>query len=82
LTQGNIILEKYTYPDLYEGYFIDIGGSNFSLQMKAFYDHITAGIPIDSDIKNGLSVQKIVDAIYRSAEKKGEVAIDSGGGND
>lgn len=79
MTQDGIVVEEYSYPDLYDGYFIDIGGSNFSLQMKAFYDYIANDLPVGSDVKNGLYVQKIVDAIYQSSEKKEKVIIDSGG---
>jgi predicted dehydrogenase len=81
MAQGNIVLEEYTYPDLYDGYFIDIAGSNFSLEVKAFYDYITNNLPVGSDVKNGLAVQKIVDAIYQSSEKKEKIVINSGGIN-
>ena len=77
--RDNEIIEKYSSPDFDEGYFINIGGANFSIQMKKFYDYIVNDIPVESDIKNGFYVQKIVDGIYQSSEQKKEIILNTKG---
>lgn len=61
--------ESFSYPDLYKGYFLDIGGSNFSLQMKDFHAYLRGDNVVTNTIQSAVEVQKIVEAIYQSSEK-------------
>jgi len=60
-----------TQPDLFEGVDIDLGGPQYSRQDKAFVDAVQKGQPLQSDVRNAYVVQRLVDAIYASAEKQG-----------
>ena len=52
-------------------------GSLFVLKLQNFVDGILKGTPLRAPGESGMAVQKIIDGIYRSAEKKGaEVSID------
>ena len=66
---------KYVSSDLYEGYYIDIGGSNFSLQMQDFISSLKEGRNSSSDLESGFYVQTLVDAMYRSADSGKEVSL-------
>jgi predicted dehydrogenase len=59
--------ERLTFPDLYKGYHIDIGGSLYSTQMVKFIDAIRTRKNPESDIESAYHVQNIVDTMYRSA---------------
>lgn len=59
--------ETLTYPDLYAGYYMDIGGQQFSLQMETFINLIREKRRPECNIESGLYIQKIVDAIYLSS---------------
>jgi len=63
--------EKIYYPDLYEGYFLDIAGGQYSQQMAHFIELCSTREKWENCIDNAIHVQAIVDAIYRSA-KHGE----------
>lgn len=66
---------KYAYADLYEGYYLDIGGPAFSLQMQAFISSLKGGKKPSSDLESGYYVQTLVDALYRSADSGKEVVL-------
>jgi len=68
------ITQQITYPDLYKGDYVDIAGINFTLEMKAFLDEIR-GIKSGIDIEQGAYVQRVVDAMYRSAKSKQREAV-------
>ncbi|OQX84824.1 hypothetical protein B6D60_08715 [candidate division KSB1 bacterium 4484_87] len=59
-------------PDLFHGVEIDVGGPQYSRQGIAFIDAVKNGKPVASDLRNAFEVQKIVDAIYKSAENHGQ----------
>ena len=59
-------------PDLFAGVEFDIGGPHFSRQDRAFVDAVKSNRQVESNVKNAQAVQKIVDAIYHSAEHHGE----------
>ncbi len=76
-TKGGIVIDMVS-PDLYQGYYLDIGGSNFSIQMQKFYNYIVNDVPVEADIESGLAVQKIIDAIYTASESGRTVKIQAG----
>jgi len=59
-------------PDLFHGATIDIGGPQYTRQDEAFARAVMLGGTLDSDVANAWRVQKTVDAIYKSAEHRGE----------
>lgn len=59
-------------PDLFEGVPIDVGGPNYTRQDLAFAQAVMHGGALGSDIAAAWRVQRTVDAIYRSAERRGE----------
>lgn len=61
----------YSKPDLFEGVEIDLGGPQYTRQDIAFINAVKAGSRVDNDVQNAYEVQKIVDAVYASAEKHG-----------
>jgi UDP-N-acetyl-2-amino-2-deoxyglucuronate dehydrogenase len=63
------------YADLYEGYYIDLGEPQYSIQMKRFTDNIKKKRKSDVDVEAGLYVQKIIDGIYASARRKREILL-------
>lgn len=74
---GKISQEIY-YPELYKGYYIDIGGPNYSLQMADFINSIQKGKQPCTNIKTALYVQNLVDKIYQSANDNHKlIKIDS-----
>ncbi len=70
-------IEEYTYPDLYGGDYIDIGGMLYSHQMAEFISCIEGekGNNIGCTPKQALYVQEIIEAIYSSAENKCVVEV-------
>ncbi len=58
-------------PDLFEGVEFDVGGPQYTKQDKAFIEAIRKTEKVKSDVINAHEVQKIVDAIYSSAQKRG-----------
>jgi predicted dehydrogenase len=58
-------------PDLFQGVDIDLGGPQYTLQDADFLRAVRENKPVESDIKNAFYVQKLVDAIYASAENRG-----------
>jgi len=57
--------------DLFSGVYIDIGGAKFTYQDQEFINAILEKRETSPSIKDGLHVQKIVDACYQSATENG-----------
>ena len=68
----NIGWTKYLKPDLFEGVEFDVGGPQYTKQDRAFLNAIQTGENVESDVQNAYEIQKIVDAIYYSAERQGQ----------
>lgn len=67
--------ERLTFPDLYKGYHIDIGGPLYSTQMVKFIDAVRTRKNPESDIESAYHVQNIVDTMYRSARQGKRIAL-------
>ena len=63
------------YADLYEGYYIDLGEPQYSVQMKIFIENIKNRMKSDVDVEAGLYVQNIIDGIYTSASQNKEIIL-------
>ena len=74
--------EKITYPDVYKGEYVDIGGINFSIQMRTFYELINDSTNTNIDIYQACYVQKIVDLLYKSAENNSILNLSEGENDD
>lgn len=59
-------------PDLFKGVPIDLGGPQYTRQDIDFLAAVRANRKVGSDVQNAYQVQRIVDGIYASAEKRGE----------
>jgi predicted dehydrogenase len=71
---------EWRKPDLYEGVVFDIGGPHYTLQAEAFLAAVRGGPAPESDVPSAYATQRIIDAIYRSAERNGApVGIDEAG---
>ncbi len=71
------VIQRHNMPDLYTGYYFDIAGSHYSLQMEAFAQAIKTKKRF-SNLKDATYAQKLVAAIYNSASKGSAVAIREG----
>ena len=60
--------EEIYYPDVYEGYYIDIAGGNYSNQMLHFVEMCRKGDKSRDTFSDAIHIQAIVDAIYKSAK--------------
>ena len=58
-------------PDLYRPVPLDIGGTQYTLQMIDFLDAVSSRTDLQSNVASGLRTQKIVDAIYESSRNRG-----------
>jgi predicted dehydrogenase len=63
------------YADLYEGYYIDLGEPQYSIQMKKFTETIKNKMRSDVDVEGGLYIQNIIDGIYTSAGQRKEIIL-------
>ena len=59
-------------PDLFSGVTIDIGGPQYTRQDEAFANAVRTGGRLGTDLAAAWRVQRMVDAIYRSAGHDGE----------
>lgn len=59
-------------PDLFEGVTIDVGGPQYTRQDEAFARAVLNGGSVEPDVAAAWRVQRTVDAIYRSAKRRGE----------
>lgn len=72
-------VESYSYPQLYSGSFIDIGGLLYSKQMDSFLQRVANKHKFENidgcTPKQALYVQKIVESIYLSARENREIKV-------
>lgn len=59
-------------PDLFEGVTIDVGGPQYTRQDEAFAAAVMSGGTCEPGVAAAWRVQRTVDAIYRSADLRGE----------
>ena len=65
--------------ELYKGVQFDIGGPEYSAELIDFYEAISKGEKVESDVASGLRVQRVIDAMYVSSKQSSaavEVVID------
>ena len=62
---------QYYKPDLFEGAEIDLGGPFYTRQLVAFLNAIKENGDVEGNVQNAYEVQRIVDAIYQSAQQNG-----------
>jgi predicted dehydrogenase len=74
------IAQRHTVADLYSGYYFDIAGCCYSLQMEAFARAIISK-KHSSNILDAVYAQRLVDAIYSSSSRGSAVAF-AGGPNE
>jgi|GEM_PF-6619144 len=63
----------YTYPELYNGSFMDIGGLLYSKQIEELLDYYISNKKPLNTIENSLYVQNIVELMYQSAKNDGKI---------
>ena len=61
----------FARPDLFEGVEIDLGGPQYTRQDVQFIEAVKSGGQVSNDVRSAYEVQKIVDAVYMSADKHG-----------
>ena len=62
-------------PEIESGVIIDIGGPQYTRQNEDFIKSILNNKQVESDVFNAYKIQKIVDSIYLSGNKKGELQV-------
>lgn len=72
--ENRTIVDKYCLPDLYSGYYFDIGGPHYSLQMQAFAKAVNAERKT-GNLSEALYAQQLVDAFYRSAQQRSNIVL-------
>ncbi len=60
---------RQSYAQMYAGYYFDIGGPNYSLQMQKFAEAIASRAQPGADLESALVVQFMVNGIYESAAR-------------
>jgi predicted dehydrogenase len=73
-TAGTVI-QNFSYPDLYGGAFMDIGGILYSNQINAFFDLVETGNSAGASLREAAYVQKVIDCLYKSAASGEAVAL-------
>lgn len=58
-------------PDLYRPVPVDIGGTQYTLQMMDFLHAVTNFTDVKSNVASGVRTQLVIDAIYESARNRG-----------
>jgi len=58
-------------PDLYRPVPLDIGGSQYTLQMIDFLEAVANYTDLQSNVASGLKTQLVIDAVYESARLGG-----------
>jgi len=66
---------SWTKPELHEEVELDIGGPQYTLEDVDFLEHVKRGEKIECDVYSAHEVQKIITAIYESAEEKGAFKV-------
>jgi predicted dehydrogenase len=61
----------FTAPDLYRSVRFDVGGPQYTREDQAFVAALRDGAAAEPDVMQALHVQRIVDAAYASANKRG-----------
>lgn len=74
LDKGGAVTRRYALPDLYTGYYFDIAGSHYSLQMEEFAKAMRTERRF-SNVNEALYAQRLVDAIYDSSSKNAAVTL-------
>lgn len=72
-------ISDFTYPDLYEGAFMDIGGINYSQQIASFLHMIEDMSIMETNLKDAVYDQMIIEDMYKSTETKKTIICDKGG---
>lgn len=62
-------------PDLYRSVPLDIGGTQYTLQMIDFLEAVANRSDLDSNVSSGLKTQLVIDAIYESARQGGSRVV-------
>jgi predicted dehydrogenase len=75
--ESGTVTKRYNLPDLYTGYYFDIGGSHYSLQMEEFAKAIKTEQQF-SNVSEAFYAQQLVDAIYNSSSKNTIVTLEEG----
>lgn len=65
---NDLVVKKLNMADLYTGYYFDIGGPHYSLQIQAFAKAVSLNKEA-GNISEAVYAQRLVDAIYRSANR-------------
>lgn len=73
--ENNNRIHYYTNPDLYDGAFMDIGGLLYSKQIEEFLKLLEDGVESQNSLESSLYIQKLIKAIYKSAESKREIIM-------
>lgn len=58
-------------PDLYRPVPVDIGGTQYTLQMMDFLHAVTNFTDVKSNVASGVRTQLVIDTIYESARNRG-----------
>lgn len=67
-------VSKFCTPDLYQGYFFDLAGPSYSLQMQAFTRAVESANGT-GNLKEALYAQRLVEAFYRSNQQQQTVQL-------
>ncbi len=62
----------FSKPDLYKGVEVDVGGPQYTMQNRSFINALKNGDQIKTDVDAGFEIQKVTDAIYKSASRQGQ----------
>jgi scyllo-inositol 2-dehydrogenase (NADP+) len=65
---------KLSIADLYQGYFLDIAGPHYSVQMLQFVDLLKSN-SLKGNLKSSVYVQRLVHLAYQSAANETEIII-------
>lgn len=65
----------YRKQDLYKGVTLDLGGPEYTLEDEHMIESIRSGAQTTIDISQGIRVQNVIDAIYRSSSEEKMVNV-------
>jgi len=68
--------KTYYKQDLFKGVEFDLGGPEYTLEDKHFIESVKNNEKTEIDIMQAFAVQKVIDAIYKSASKRCVVGRD------
>ena len=75
ITDRNGRKTKESYAQMYQGYYFDIGGPNYSVQMLKFAEAIANRKNPEADLESALVVQYLVSSVYESAQRGAPVEL-------